>query len=60
MPGFIDALNAELAKGDVAYDVAGVKDLCDKVRASFAGEASMEAVMETYIPEFEEWLSKSI
>ena len=52
IPGFIDALNAELAKGDISYDVAGVADLCDRVKAQFQGEQSMAAVLETYIPEF--------
>ena len=32
IPSFIDALNAELAKGDISYDEAGVADLCERVR----------------------------
>ena len=60
VPVFIDALNAELVKGDISYDVAGVADLCNRVKVQFQGEASMQAVHDTYIPELQEWLSRSI
>lgn len=52
VPAFIDALNEELVKGDISYDVAGVADLCARTKAKFEGEPSMEAVLTTYIPEF--------
>ena len=35
IPAFIDALNEELAKGDVSYDVAGVADLCNRIKVKF-------------------------
>ena len=31
IPVFIDALNDELAKGEINYDVEGMKALCSKV-----------------------------
>ena len=31
VPVFIDALNEELAKGEINYDVEGMKALCNKV-----------------------------
>ena len=60
MPVFIDALNEELATGEIAYDVSGIEQLCSRVGARFAGESSMEAVTQTYIPELQKWLVSSI
>ena len=35
VPVFIDALNEELATGDISYDINGIKTLCDRVRFRF-------------------------
>ena len=51
IPVFIDALNEELATGEISYDVAGIEDLCNRVRARFEGVASMEVITQTYIPD---------
>jgi hypothetical protein len=34
---FIDALNEELAKGEISYDVQGMKTLCSTVGQRFEG-----------------------
>lgn len=60
IPAFIDALNEEIGTGEVTYDVNGIKQLCSKVKQRFTSEPSMAPVVETYLPEFEAWLSSSI
>ena len=60
IPAFIDELNKELATGEITYDVKGVNELCDRVSGSLGGEDSMKPVVETYVPQFRDWLQKSI
>jgi len=60
VPVFIDALNAELATGEISYDVAGIDALCARVLAKFENESSMDAVRESYVPELRQWLTESI
>lgn len=60
IPVFIDEVNKQIATGQITYDVKGVNDLCDRVAQSFAGEESMKVVVDVYVPEFREWLMKSI
>lgn len=60
IPAFIDALNEEIATGEITYDVDGIRKLCQKVQQRFVGEESMAPIVETYLPEFEAWLSSSI
>ena len=58
---FIDALNEELAKGEISYDVQGMKTLCSTVGQKFEGQEGMMAqINEKYIPDLEEWLVKNI
>ena len=44
VPVFIDALNEELATGDISYDINGIKTLCDRVRFRFEDESTMNVV----------------
>ena len=60
VPTFIDALNDEIATGELTYDVDGVNQLCDRVLAKFTDDSSAEAIRSTYIPELRQWLSESI
>ena len=60
MPVFIDALNEELATGEITYDVNGIKALRQRVQARFDNMDGMDAVTETYLPELEKWLVESI
>ena len=53
-------MNAEIATGEISYDVEGISTLCERVGAQFADEASMAAIRETYVPELRDWLTKSI
>lgn len=60
VPVFIDALNEELATGEITYDVSGVKELRQRVQARFETMDGMDAVNQTYLPELEKWLVESI
>ena len=60
IPAFIDALNEELATGEITYDVDGVKQLCTRVKAKFENEQSMEAIVTQYIPELQVWMAENI
>ena len=35
VPAFIDALNEEIATGEITYDVQGIKQLCERVGQRF-------------------------
>ena len=61
-PPFIDRLNVELASGNIAYDLNGIKDMCTRVLEHFTdGEDVMQQqVRSVYIKELEDWLLANI
>ena len=67
----IDAFNDELSSaaseasaegslGSIAYDVAGVAELCARVRARLGDDEGTRVARDEYIPQLQEWLSAEI
>lgn len=52
IPAFIDAVNEELATGEITYDVSGVESLCKRVHSKFEADSAMDVVRDTYLPQF--------
>lgn len=51
MPTFIDALNVELASGEITYDEKGMVSLCGRVRSQLQDDSSDEVIRKVYLPE---------
>ena len=52
VPSFIDELNAVLATGEIAYDVAGMQSLVDQVRQKFTtDDPTDKQIREVFLPE---------
>ena len=71
VPPLIDAFNDELSSaaseasaegslGSIAYDVAGVAELCARVRARLGDDEGTRVARDEYIPQLQEWLSAEI
>jgi len=57
VPQFIDELNDVLGSGEVAYDMQGVDDLGNRLRARFQDN---EQVQHQFIPELVQWLKREL
>ena len=68
VPPLIDAFNDELSSaaseasaegslGSIAYDVAGVAELCARVRARLGDDEGTRVARDEYIPQLQAWLN---